>query len=98
MELTDNSSPIQMGALHPRIVKVKNMTMSIYTPFSATETCTSIHIKHESSKGLWPLSRVGVFCTQYRNAATRGRCPESNKGEKKQKNSFWCFLFLPKLK
>lgn len=50
MELTDNSSPIQMGALHPRIVKVKHMTMSIYTPFSATETAPAFTSNTRAAK------------------------------------------------
>ena len=91
MELGDDSSPIQMGTprdnVHPQ-------------PLSGTETAPALTSHPPGGKGLWPLPRVGVPCTQYRHAATRGRRSESihNKGEKKRKNSFRCFPFLPKLK
>lgn len=87
-----------MGALHPRIVKVKHRTMSIYTPFSATETAPAFISNTRAAKDSGHSLEGGSVLHPVQNAATRGRCPESNKGEKKQKNSFWCFLFLPKLK
>lgn len=91
MELEDDSSPIQMATPRDNVRP---------QPLSATETAPAFTSHPPAGKGLWPLQRVGVLCTQYRNAATRGRHPESihKKGEKKQKNSFRCFPFLPKLK
>lgn len=67
MELEDDSSPIQMATPRDNVRP---------QPLSATETAPAFTSHPPAGKGLWPLQRVGVLCTQYRNAATRGRHPK----------------------
>lgn len=88
-ELIDNSSSINTEALHPQILNVKNMTMSIHTVTKITLAFTP---SKTTAKGTVVTSSTArAFCSQYRNVATRGHCPESIIIKKKPKNSFWCF-------
>lgn len=86
MQLPDNSSPSKGKHEHPPASESQKHDNGHPRPLWATEMCTSTHTTHKSQqRAQATLSRVRAFCTQYRRVATRGRCPESNKGEETEK-------------